>query len=338
MDPRNPKLWMHVVVVALLLLMPLIDAPTPDPTSLLLLGNPFFEIDVVVHAFCIGFGYINYYLLVPVFYSRRKKVTYFLITMLCFVLICLIPPIMSHVPFIPFYEEHTILKIHTIIQTRHIFYMFVMMFLLSLTTRVNLRLREVEQEKSLAEIRYLKAQIHPHFLFNTLNSIYSLIQINPASAGRSLLKMSNVMRYILQASETNYEPLSQAVGYLEDYIDLQKERFRGSVAVDYSCTGSAGDLRIASLILVPFVENAFKYGVNPEFEAKISIAISIVGNNLNMQVVNTDFSQHHSDVLGTGTGVLNTRNRLELMYAGHYRLDISNLKGLFHVDLQMTLE
>lgn len=338
MQSRYRRLWLHILVILVLLLMPIIDAPSPQPMSLLLAENPYLGIDIVVHGLCIGFGYLNYFLLVPYLYFRRQRLVYFFIAVLCFVLMCFVPQILSRISFVPFFEDQVRLRIHTIVQTRHIFYLFVMIFLLSLTTRVYLRLSEMEKEKSLAEIRYLKAQINPHFLFNTLNSIYSLIQINPSAAGKSLLKMSNIMRYVLSASETTFEPLKQAIGYLEDFIGLQKERFRDTIGVHYTFSGDPGDLRIASLLLVPFIENAFKYGVDPEFNSQLSVDIRVTGHVLELSVINTDFSLHQSGIAGTGIGILNTKNRLELLYAGRYQLNISNKDGLFRVKLRMELE
>jgi hypothetical protein len=338
MRSRKYHFFTHFFASAFLLLMPIIDAPSPKPTALLMLDNPYVVTDFVVHGICVAFGYLNFYLLVPAFFFRKKRVVYSSIVAASFLAICFLPGILARIPKLPFFEERDALQIHIIIQTRHIFFLFMVIFLLSLITRVERRLRLVEQEKSLAEIRYLKAQINPHFLFNTLNSIYSLLQINPSAAGASLIKMSNIMRYMLEASETTYEPLQQAITYLEDYIGLHKERFRNTVEVVYNFSGSAAGHRLATLLLIPFVENAFKYGVDPAFPSKILISIAVEHNELRIQVKNTDFSLHQPSHSGTGIGILNTKKRLELLYRDRYRLSIGNRNSIFLVDLSLRLE
>lgn len=335
---RRSQFLVHFFSAAFMLLMPVIDAPSPEPTALLMLDNAFVKIDFVVHALCLAFGYLNYYLLVPALFFRKSRVVYFFTVVFFFLIICIIPWLLSDILFISFFKESSDLEIHITIQTRHILFLFMVIFLLSLTSRVECLLRQVEKERNLAEVRYLKAQINPHFLFNTLNSIYSLLQVNPASAGKSLIKMSNIMRYMLQASETTYEPLQQAITYIEDYIDLHKERFRNTLEVDYHFSGTTADHQLATLLLIPFVENAFKYGVDPAFPSRILIDIAIANKTLKLRVSNTDFSLRQPREHSTGIGIRNTRKRLALLYKDHHELKISNQDGIFSVDLVLQLQ
>ena len=257
---RNSILF-HAAASGIILLMPILDAPSPNATALMMLKNPFVGIDFVLHLFCVLFGYGNYLYFVPHLFYRRSKILYFLIVLSSFLFLVSVPSILAKLPFIPFFPSIDEIQIHTIIQIRHIFFLFMLVLLYGLLSITEVRRRFVERELAIANLSYLKAQINPHFLFNTLNTIYVQIQLNPQQAGNALVKMSNIMRYILKASENNAEQVSQAIGYLQDYLDLQKQRFLNTILIDFDCEVDRSDkYYIAPLLLIPFVENAFKYG------------------------------------------------------------------------------
>lgn len=336
LNVKRNRIVFHVIVAGITLLMPVLDAPSPKPTALLMLNNPFVGIDFVLHFLCLLFGYINYVHLVPNLFYRKSKTIYFIVVIFIFAFISLVPDILARIPFIPYFPDDNELHIHTLVQVRHVFFLFMVILLYGNVTVAEERRRAAENERMIAEMRYLKAQINPHFLFNTLNSIYALLMVNPVEAGKSIIKMSNIMRHILKASENSSEPLSETLDILKDYIDLQKDRFKETIDVEYTVEGNPGGLQIAPLLIIPFVENAFKYGINPSEKSKIIIRIKLGDDRLKLFVSNKDFHLLNF-IKGSGIGMENTKRRLQLLYPGHYQLDINKANGMFNVDLHLLL-
>lgn len=334
---RKQTLALHIIACLFLVLMPIVDAPSPNARRILLLNNPYFEIDFVLHVTCVFFGYFNYFVLIPRFFHKPLKIVYTVIVISIFLFICSIPWLIADMPFFDIFQEQDEINIHFVIQIRHVFFLFVTIFLFSLMTWSEQRRRMIERAISTADLRYLKAQINPHFLFNSLNSIYVQLQTNPSAAGNSLVKMSNIMRYIMKSAESNSENLDLAIAYLEDYLSLQEGRFQNTVQVIYKKNIPDNKYLIAPLLLIPFVENAFKYGINSSEKAIISIDISVAGNALLLEVVNRDYSKDIVVPASTGIGIDNTRKRLDLLYPGRYSLKIDKEGGLFKVLLRIQL-
>ncbi|MES2480112.1 MAG: histidine kinase [Bacteroidota bacterium] len=332
---KTQTIALHSVACILLLLMPIVDAPSPNAKKILLLNNPYFEIDFVLHLVCIVFGYFNYFVLIPRFFHKPLKLVYTVLVLVIFVFICAIPWLISGIPFFDVFQGQDNINIHFVIQIRHVFFLFITIFLFSLMTWSEQRRRMTERAISTADLRYLKAQINPHFLFNSLNSIYVQLQTNPSAAGNSLVKMSNIMRYIMKSAESQSENLNLAIDYLEDYLSLQEGRFQNTIQVIYKKNIPENTYQIAPLLLIPFVENAFKYGINPSEKAIISIEIFIKEGELFFEVVNQDYSKDIVVPASTGIGIANTRRRLDLIYPGRYSLSIDRGGLMFKVLLRI---
>lgn len=333
---RRQNLVLHVIACTVILLLPIIDAPSPKPKEILLLDNPYIETDFLLHFLCLGFGYINYFVFIPRFFQNPLKVFYSLLVLICLVLICLVPWLISGISMPTIFEEDA--SIHYIIQIRHIFFLFAAIFLFSFMTWSEHRRRIVEQAIAVADLRYLKAQINPHFLFNSLNSIYVQLFTNPEAAGNSLVKMSNIMRYIMQSSDNHLENLNLAISYLEDFLSLQQDRFQDTVIVRFYKEIPDNTYQIAPLLLIPFVENAFKYGVNPSESSEISIDIRLVDNELYFKVANHDYSKDIVVSNSNSIGIENTQKRLELLYPNNHNLNFKKYGGVFLVELRIKLE
>lgn len=331
------KLTFRLVVCFCLMLMPFIDAPTLDPGAPLEFNSSVLLIDIVLHFLCLVFGYVNFFFFLPRFYFNKSRLVYLLLIIASFLVICSIPAFLSILPFVPYFPNQEELQIHTIVQVRHIFLLYVVTVLFGILTQAEIRRRQAEREKMIAEMQYMRSRINPHFLFNTLNSIYGLIQVDPEKAGESLLKMSNIMRYILTASEDMYMPLTLSVQYIEEYISLQKERFQSTIEVDFQNNIDRQDLKITPLLLIPFIENAFKYGVSPGNCSPIIIRLSNKGSELHMYVSNVDYSHKKDPKNSTGIGIPNTASRLELLYKNKHQLSLRREAGNFIVDLYITL-
>ena len=208
--------------------------------------------------------------------------------------------------------------------------------LLSVSLLTASRLHQVESDQLRAELLQLKAQIQPHFLFNTLNSIYALSIRNDERTPETIVKLSEFMRYIIRDAHRDKVPLVTEINYIANYIDLQKARLRDAVEVDYQLEGDGSRLQIAPLLLFSFIENAFKYGVNPEEDSLIAIHLAIHDNELRLYVANNKVEVNLFEK-STGVGLQNTRERLRLLYPTAHQLTIDDTLTHFRVTLQLTL-
>ncbi|WP_227658788.1 sensor histidine kinase [Flavobacterium haoranii] len=185
---------------------------------------------------------------------------------------------------------------------------------------------------------YLKAQINPHFLFNTLNSIYALTIIKSDEAPNAVLKLSSMMRYVVTESSQDFVPLSKEIEYINDYITLQKLRMNNDVNFSFNFVGNETGKVIAPLILIPFIENAFKYGLNPDEESEIKIELVVLDFNLTLVVKNKMVVDEISKDLKTETGIENTKKHLEYLYPKKYLLEITEIENDYIVSLNINLD
>lgn len=207
----------------------------------------------------------------------------------------------------------------------------------SLMLRISGRWQQTEREKMNAELSYLKAQINPHFLFNTLNSIYSLAIQKSDETPTAIVKLSGMMRYVLSESANEFVSLEKEIIYIKNYIDLQKLRFEDAISLEFIIKGDSIGKKIAPLMLIPFIENAFKHGVNAEEESLIKINIHITEETLFLSVFNKKVTINISEENKSGLGIENTKNRLQLLYPEKHKLSIFDTENSFLVELSMNL-
>ncbi|MFA6086142.1 sensor histidine kinase [Mucilaginibacter sp.] len=196
------------------------------------------------------------------------------------------------------------------------------------------RVISAEAEKASAELSFLKAQINPHFLFNTLNNIYTLAVTNNPNTAESIMKLSNIMRYVTDDVTEDFVTLQSEVACIEDYIDLQRLRLGGKTKVNFNITGTIAQQKIAPLLLMTFVENVFKYGVSKQYESAININLDIVDGAVTFMCVNPIF-EHKENIERTGIGIANTKKRLEHLYPGRHILKITDDNNMFVVVLTL---
>jgi Histidine kinase len=216
------------------------------------------------------------------------------------------------------------------------FFVFLVVLFLALLLKIRDRWIRAEEEKLHAELAYLKTQINPHFLFNTLNSIYAMALGKSEQTAGAIVRLSSMMRYVLTDTGREKVAVKQEIAYLIDYIELQKTRFEGTLLVDLSIIGDPGDKQIVPLLLIPFVENAFKYGVNPEEPSTIRISIDIRDHELLLLVANKKVAPPQPDADPRGLGIKNTRERLQLLYPGQYTLELKDGEKDFTVSLNLS--
>lgn len=200
--------------------------------------------------------------------------------------------------------------------------------------------QNLEQEKINSELSFLKAQINPHFFFNTLNNIYALTIIDVEAAREALHKLSRMMRYVLYETQHGTVLLSQEIAFAQDYIQLMQLRLTDKVTVNLQPPTPLHDVSIAPMLFLPFIENAFKHGVSAVQPSHIDIRIWQQGPKVYIEVKNTLFPEKRT-VLdeSNGIGLTNTQRRLDLLYPGKYQLDVSeNTDGKeFEVHLELQL-
>ncbi|NJO24566.1 MAG: histidine kinase [Bacteroidia bacterium] len=194
---------------------------------------------------------------------------------------------------------------------------------------------QLKVEKSNAELSWLKAQINPHFLFNSLNSIYSLALTQSRHTADAVVKLSDIMRYVTQEAHEDWVPLEKELAYITNYVELQQLRCNEKLLLRFEKHGDAAPFKIAPLLLISFIENAFKYGVSNHHSSSIAIVIKIRERQLEMQVENKivhSFSEN-----GTATGINNTKQRLQLQYPGRHEINTNCLRGYYQVNLKLFL-
>jgi two-component system, LytTR family, sensor kinase len=194
----------------------------------------------------------------------------------------------------------------------------------------------IEREKSLAELSALKAQLNPHFLFNTLNNIYYLASKKSETTPDVILKLSDLMRFVLTETTAESIPLEKEVECIQQYIDLQRLRLTDKTGVSFETTGEIKDHKIAPLLLLPFVENAFKFGVSTHTASTISISLSVQNGKLSFIVRNGKVNSIRSEE-STGTGLSNVSRRLNLTYPGKHALKIQETDSDYDVELKIKL-
>ncbi|WP_431217517.1 sensor histidine kinase [Puia sp. P3] len=185
---------------------------------------------------------------------------------------------------------------------------------------------------------FLKAQINPHFLFNTLNNIYALASAQSEHTATAVLKLSSIMRYVLTEARNDMVPLEKEILFTRHYIELQKIRLTDRTIVDFELNGNPEGKQIAPLLLLPFVENAFKYGISTRERSPIRIELDINQEWLYFRICN---QKHINTALkasdNTGIGINNTRRRLDLYYEDRYQLNIDDKAGEFSVHLKIPV-
>lgn len=191
----------------------------------------------------------------------------------------------------------------------------------------------MEKEKIATELSFLKSQVNPHFLFNTLNGIYSLANKKSDQTGGAIVKLSELMRHMLYESEKDLVALDKEIAYLQNYIELQELRLSNDSTVSFSVEGETIGKTIEPMLMIPFIENAFKHGVDSE-GADIDVSIRVTNTELNLKVRNRISKSQRKDE-SSGIGLVNIKKQLENRYPGKYRLNIEQEGDTFNVDLKL---
>ncbi len=196
--------------------------------------------------------------------------------------------------------------------------------------------KEMEKQQLVSELSFLKSQVNPHFLFNSLNGIYALAIKKSDKTPEAVLQLSDLMRHMLYESDKEKVALEKETEYLKNYIQLQKLRLPPEVQVNFQVEGELQGKTIAPMLFIPFVENAFKHGVDTA-GGNIQIKLQLKGNTLSFDMINRISKAQNKDAV-SGIGLANVRKRLDLLYPNRYKLEHKETNGNFVVHLHLNLE
>lgn len=337
--PYLPAL-IHLLVwvtlgIMLLVLQPLSwDIPLP---------TQFWIMQGVIFCSFVGLFYLNANLWVPHFLFKNKIWLFIFLALATSVLVFMLLNATSNwlnLPELLYRAHHPHASAETAVPRRegglnpgHLFSSGMILLILFISTSVaavqkgrqETKVRqELEQQKISSELSFLKAQINPHFFFNTLNNIYSLTMFNVESAREALHTLSRMMRYVLYETESGKIPLSKEIAFVQDYIDLMKLRLTDNIRVSFAPPVPLVDVPIAPMLLLPFVENAFKFGISTTEPGQIFIGIRQQLKHLEIEVRNTLFAEKRVTLdESNGIGLVNTRRRLDLLYPHRYTLTVT---------------
>ena len=275
---------------------------------------------------------VNFYLLVPLVWFRRRKWQFFMLN------VALVIACNSHIIF----QDQTALP--ELYRTGYSSFIIISMLVncmaigIALSIRYVMRQQERRQQEVEAELAWLKNQINPHFLFNTLNNISSLAQIDSDETQEAIMQLSDLLRYAMYETNKPKVPISGEVEFMRNYIELMKLRCNGMTTVNYQFSIVNYQLEIAPLLFISLIENAFKHGMNSNAPASIHISLTEDGEGLTFVCDNTNNPKPTKDRSGSGIGLENTRRRLDLLYNGHYKWEQTiTPDNIYHVKITLEL-
>lgn len=345
MRTRFAKIVTHLAVWLVFLSLPVIvlprkggpsrEMPPMPPPEESESGRMWFFL--TMNLFHIAFFYFNYSVLVPRLLLKGKRWQYFAAIASVFLAMSIIATLL--------YELLIASRSGTgFAHTPGVFGLF-SIFSLVWAASSGIRLnaewnraetlrRESENARLNAELLQLKSQINPHFLFNTLNGIYTLTLSKNDAAPDAIMKLSQLLRYVIADTDADFVPLEKDLEHLHHFLDLHRMRLTAKTPVAFRVEGEVAGKKIAPLLLLPFVENAFKFGSSTREDSPIDIDIRIEAKTLHFECRNT-VRNRQSD--SPGIGIANTRRRLDLLYPGRYALEALETDGFYTVKLQIEL-
>lgn len=359
---RNKLFWFQVIGCIIFLLQPVLLPVRPDDMERFAFSREISK-NILANALILLFFYLNYFVLIPRFYRSKKYLTYFLLVLACFSTVLLVsntfslkvhpveydrpfspppkfrdfppPPDINNIP--PEFHESPIARVRFFFtENDQIFFLFGSIVLFSLLLNVSSQFYKSENAKQKAEINYLLAQINPHFLFNALNSIYTLtIKENAQDSSSGLLKLSGLLRYVFTETSHNSISLGKEITYISDFIELQKLRLTKNVKLSYVVNGNLSGKEIAPMLLIPLIENAFKHGVSTDEDSEIDIQIDVIEISLKLFVKNKKVSIGNDTIEKSGLGIANVKHRLQLLYPGKHYMETIDQENMFITILQI---
>lgn len=333
-DRKWVRVILHIAVWSLIYSLPFLLRPKynenrpADPDEWL-----FMVQYLINNSFWVCFFYLNAWSLVPRFFNRRKYWSYGGYLLVCYVALISLTWI-TFTTVLP--HRHNRFSGHLVFNT------FIFLFMLSVSVAYRLVIDRIRKDREdqervnenlKTELSLLRSQVSPHFMFNVLNNMVALARKKSDLLEPSLIKLSSLMRYMLYETGDTRVPLEREVEYLESYIDLQKMRFGGGLQVNTHFSIGDGRTEIEPMLLIPFVENAFKHGTGLIQGASIDISLDSGPEGVRFRVANKIGDTVEERDRTSGIGLPNVRRRLDLLYGKAHTLNIHRGEGRFEADL-----
>lgn len=290
--------------------------------------------------------YWTIYYIIPQFLFTKRYTELLLIFSASLAITAIILRLQAYYILIPLWgmysTEHETLSIYRIVQfaadTNTVMVIPLAYTLVKEWLKKQIESHELAQQRTTAELQLLQNQIHPHFLFNSLNSLYSLVLKKSDQAPDMLLKLSSLMRYQLQEANSEKVSLQKEIEYLQNYIALEKMRYGKRFELHFATNGNWDKLQITPLLLLPFIENAFKHGVSGAIvPAWLRIEITVTKRKVHLLVENSIALANEQNLV-SGIGLKNVRRRLALSYPNKYQLTTKNDKDSYLAILKIELD
>lgn len=288
-------------------------------------------------------SYVNYFLFLPRLLKNKNFGRYLLEFIPVFLVLAYLVVLLKrmilvgHVP--GSYLESSRFTVNVIIQTLFLVVFVGLLKFVEDWFELEARKKELENESLTSELRFLKAQINPHFLFNTLNNLYYLAYTQSPNTTEVVAKLSQMMRYMLDDSNHSRVSLGKEIEYMRNYVSLEQLRLGEQVPIRFEVEGDAAGVAIAPLVLITFLENAFKHGVsNSVADSWINVFIQVKNKDLYYQVINSKIPESGKTVKDkSGIGLSNVKRRLELSYPDRHELQIEDEEDRYSVVLKIDL-
>ena len=328
----------HLLVWLGFFLFPFIDDNRQHVSNYFIIRNAFLLLLLA------SFYYLNSLALIPRLLLPGKRRSYILIILAIILTISMVNLLFASIidGLIP-HEMH-----HPSFSRRLFYPVFPSLFVFAISTAIKItnewfrnekQKKEMETEKLNSELAFLKSQVNPHFLFNILNNICSLARKKSDETENSIIKLSQIMRYMLYESKDEKVALEKEIEYLQNYIELQRLRISDTVRISFGIEGTPENYFIEPMLLIPFVENAFKHGISYVDDSGIVIRLIMDKQTIRFIVENKIVKKNdeniHSD---SGIGLKNVKRRLDLLYPGKHELLITDDHVKYLVDLKINLD
>jgi len=338
---RNQKitLFAHLLVWLVLFSIPYILSYGQEQNINRIIAH--FWIPILFYAVIF---YTNYFVLIDKYLFKKETVLYILINVLIIaIFITLKEQIESNVfTDILRNKDGNAPPLKMMIYVQMFSYLAPLLFSIAVKTtkrwvKTEAERKEAANFKLQSELQHLHYQLQPHFFFNSLNNIYALVDISPEQAKTSIHSLSKLMRYMLYETNTEEISLSKEIEFMSKYIELMKLRVSDKTLVNYSFPKGKSDLKIAPLLFISLIENAFKHGVSASQDSKIEIVMTLKDDKVVFKTKNNNFPKNTQDKSGSGIGLQNLEKRLQLLYAGKYKFNTKVENNLFIVNLELEI-
>lgn len=322
--PARFEVATHILIWVVLFALPSIFFSNSGWSWKDLFINPWYHLQLLVFA---GLFYSNYLKLVSEWLFKGEKIRFWVVN---FLVVGVVVTVKYGVVMPLFFAERTGESIPEgapplsfIILIDFLINLIPVIFAVGIKSseevaEVRLLEKEAVNTKLQSDLNYLKYQLQPHFFFNSLNNIYSLVDLDPEKAKESLHSLSKLMRYLLKSSEEEKVSLKGEVEFLEKYIALMKVRLQDNVKIHVNFPNSIPDLQVPPLLFISIVENAFKHGVSATEESPIYFELQLDFGHILFEARNLNFAKNQQDLSGSGIGIENLRKRLFLLYGNHF--------------------